>query len=354
MARPDRVSSLSRSTAMDISIEDAYVALGIAPGAPAGEVKAAWRRLASRWHPDRNPTAEAAALMQRINGAYERILHAHGVDDEPEDAAPAAPSPAPSPGPVLRRRVRLSLEEAALGTTRTLRGRVIDPCPACDAKGTTGAVAGCTHCGGSGQVSGSLWFGWMPTSTRCPQCEGRGQVPAPCADCGGRGHRRHRYERRVRFPAGMRDGDVLNAHVSTDAADSTLELHLRIAAHPFFTVDETAPGLLRCDMPVDGFAWLAETWAEVPTLEGPQQMRLRRGRLTYRLRGQGMPLDRGGADRGDLVVTVAPSFPDTLSPRRQALLEKLAADSSADAEPDALRAWRQQMAGWQRSRGDDA
>ena len=72
---------------MDISIEDAYVALGIPPGAPAGEVKAAWRRLASRWHPDRNPSAEAAALMQRINGAYERLMGARQDDDATAQAA---------------------------------------------------------------------------------------------------------------------------------------------------------------------------------------------------------------------------------------------------------------------------
>jgi molecular chaperone DnaJ len=340
---------------MDTSIEDAYVALGIAPGSPAGEVKAAWRRLASRWHPDRNPTAEAAALMQRINGAYERILHAHGSDDAPEDTADDG---APFPGPVLRRRVRLTLEEAALGTTRTLRGRVIETCAGCDGTGSSGARTGCANCGGSGQVrGGSLWFGWMPTSVRCPACEGRGQVPASCADCGGSGQRRRRYERRVRFPAGVRDGDVLNAHVrthlgpdGTDAVDGTLELHLRIAAHPFFTVDDAAPGLLRCEMPVDGFAWLAEAWTGVPTLDGPQQMRLRRGHLTYRLRGQGLPLDRGSAERGDLVVSVAPSFPDTLSPRRQALLEELAADTDEQADSEAVRAWRQQLADWQRSR----
>jgi molecular chaperone DnaJ len=316
---------------MDISIEDAYVALGIAPGAPAGEVKAAWRRLASRWHPDRNPSAEAAALMQRINGAYERILVEHGIEDETADAAPAAGSA----GPVLRRRVRLSLEEAALGTTRTLRGRVIEPCGACDAAGTIGAT-GCTHCGGSGQVRSSLWFGWVPSSSRCGQCDGRGQVPAACADCGGRGHHRHRYERRVRFPAGVREGDVLNAHVSVhgaDGVDGTLELHLRIAPHPFFTTDAADPSLLRCDMPVHGFTWLAEHWAEVPTLEGPQQMRLRRGHLTYRLRGQGLPRERGSAQRGDLVVTVAPRFPQTLSPRQQALVEELAATAADRTAP---------------------
>jgi molecular chaperone DnaJ len=330
---------------MDISIEDAYVALGIPPGAPPSEVKAAWRRLASRWHPDRNPSAEAAALMQRINGAYERILH--GPDDEAEDAAAAGASP----GPVLRRRVRLDLEEAALGTTRVLRGRVIETCTACDGAGTTGALAACGHCDGSGSVRSSLWFGWMPASSRCTHCDGSGRLPVPCPDCGGHGTLRRRYERRVRFPAGVRDGDVLNAHVrGADGVDGTLELHLRVAAHPFFTTDEADPGLLRCEMPVDGFAWLAEAWAEVPTLEGPQQMRLRRGRLTYRLRGQGRPLERGGTARGDLVISVAPSFPDTLSPRRQAMLEKLAADTGTDAEPDAVRAWRGQMAHWQRGR----
>lgn len=331
---------------MDISIEDAYVALGIAPGAPAGEVKAAWRRLASRWHPDRNPSAEAAALMQRINGAYERIMGAHRDGDATAQAAPAADAP----GVVLRRRVRVSLEEAALGTIRSVRGRFIDPCTTCDGAGTAGALSDCPHCKGTGQLRGSLWFGWMPTSTRCEHCDGRGRVPAPCPDCAGRGHHRRRYERRVRFPAGLRDGDVLHADADADGVDAALELHLRVAAHPFFTTDAADPSLLRCEMPVDGFAWLAEAWTEVPTPEGPQQMRLRRGRLTYKLRGQGLPVERGSTLRGDLVVTVAPSFPDTLSPRRQALLEKLAADTGTDAEAGALRAWREQLGQWQRAR----
>jgi molecular chaperone DnaJ len=336
---------------MDISIEDAYVALGITPGAPAGEVKAAWRRLASRWHPDRNPSAEAKALMQRINGAYERIMGAQAGDDATAQAQPAAAMPAV----VLRRRVRVSLEEAALGTLRTVRGRYIDTCRACEGAGTSSAPSPCAHCKGTGQLRGSLWFGWMPTSTRCTHCDGRGQAAAPCADCSGRGHHRRRYERRVRFPAGLRDGDVLHADANADGIDAALELQLRVAAHPFFTTDAAQPGLLRCEMPVDGFAWLAECWTEVPTLDGPQQMRLRRGRLTYKLRGQGMPVERGSGVRGDLVVTVAPSFPDTLSPRRQALLEKLAADTSAEAEPDTLRAWREQLARWQQAqtaRGD--
>lgn len=327
---------------MDISIEDAYVALGIAPGAPTGEVKAAWRRLASRWHPDRNPSAEAAALMQRINGAYERIMGAHRDGDATARAEPAAGAP----GIVLRRRVRVTLEEAALGTIRTVRGRFIDRCTLCDGAGTADTLSACRPCNGTGQLRSSLWFGWMPTGTRCTHCDGRGQVPAPCPDCSGRGHHRRHYERRVRLPAGLRDGDVLHADASADGIDVALELQLRVAAHPFFTTDAADPGLLRCEMPVDGFAWLAESWTEVPTPDGPQQMRLRRGHLTYKLRGQGLPVARGSAVRGDLLVTVAPSFPDTLSPRRQALLEKLAADTSADAESTAVRAWREQLAHW--------
>jgi len=329
-----------------MSIEDAYVALGIEPGAPAAEVKAAWRRLASRWHPDRNPSAEAAALMQRINGAYERILQAAGEDAAPaEPAARAEAADDATAGPVLRRRVRLSLEEAALGCTRTLRGRVTETCVSCAGAGTTGAVAACSHCGGSGQLRGSLWFGWMPTASRCPRCEGRGKLPAPCADCGGRGRHTRRFERRVRFPAGLRDGDVLNAAPrSDDGFDGTLELHLRLRPHRFFTVDDTDPALLRCEMPVDGFTWLAEGWTAVPTLDGTQQMRLRRGRLTYRLRGQGLPLARGSAQRGDYLVGITPCFPETLSPRQQALLEKLAASATPDGEPDAVRAWRETLA----------
>ena len=112
-------------------------------------------------------------------------------------------------------------------------------------------------------------------------------------------------------------------------------------------------GSLRCEMPVDGFAWIAGAWIEVPTLTGLQQMRLQRGRHVYRLRGQGLPLERRGSTRGDYLVTVVPTFPDLLSVEQQTLLDRLVSASLTADEPaaaGAIRAWRRTVQVWDRSR----
>lgn len=285
-------------------IEHAYAELGLAPGASEAQVKAAWRRLVAQWHPDRNAAPGALARMQRINTAYETIRL--GPDDA---AAPAqAPDPAAAVRP-LRRRVRLSLEEAATGCVKPVRGQRSEVCTSCD---------------GAGELRRPGWYGWMAST-------------APCSACAGRGRLARGYRHTVRIPPGARAGDRLQAHT----AGATLELQIEIAPHPLFTLD--ADGTLRCEMPVDGFAWMAERWVEVPTLAGLQHMRLRRAHRSYRLRGQGFP-DRGGA-RGDCVVTIEPRFPDSLSAEQEALLERLSAAGTAP-----LADWQRRLRAWERRR----
>jgi molecular chaperone DnaJ len=97
-------------------------------------------------------------------------------------------------------------------------------------------------------------------------------------------------------------------------------------------------------MPVEGFAWMAGRWVDVPTLTGMQQMRLRRGHHVYRLRGQGFPSERRGA-RGDYVVTIVPTFPEALSAEQEALLDRLAATQAG-----ALHAWQRTLKAWDRGR----
>jgi molecular chaperone DnaJ len=129
-----------------------------------------------------------------------------------------------------------------------------------------------------------------------------------------------------------------------DAFDGMLELQIEVASHRLFSVADD--GTLRCEMPVDGFSWLASAWIDVPTLTGLQQMRLQRGRHMYRLREQGLPLERNGTRRGDFIVTVAPAFPDVLSEAQQALLDQLAR-SSGDPGGE-LQAWRRNLQAWER------
>lgn len=292
---------------MRLVIEHAYAELGLAPGANAAQVKAAWRRLVAQWHPDRNAAPGALARMQRINTAYKTIRL--GPAEAGDAGAGAAAPAAPSSGRPLRRRVRLSLEEAAAGCVKPLRGRRSEDC---------------TSCGGQGELRRPGWYGWLSSV-------------APCGDCAGRGRHSRAFRHDVRIPAGARHGDLLQAATPAGA----LELQIVLAPHPLFVLDEH--GVLRCEVPVDGFAWMAERWVEVPTLAGLQQMRLRRDHQVYRLRGQGYP-DRAGT-RGDCVIHIVPRFPATLGTEQEALLDRLVAASG-----DTLGDWPRRLQAWAQRR----
>jgi molecular chaperone DnaJ len=281
--------------------------------------------------------------MQRINRAYDRIRLGHVEPAEHTE-------PAATTGPVVHRRVRLSVEQAALGATRVLRGKLTHHCTRCDGQGVLPATTPCPTCEGAGTRRSPVWFGWMSAREACDTCGGTGTVQAPCPACHGQGHTTRRYARSVRFPAGVRHGDVLTidgAGPHAGGFDGSLEMAVELTPHPFFALGDH--GTLRCQMPVDGFAWLAESWIDVPTLGGLQHMRLRRGRHVYRLRGQGWPLAHDGTDRGDLIVTVTPTFPDRPAPHQQALLEQLAALSTPQ-DAKATREWDRTLKAWTKAR----
>lgn len=361
-----------------MEIDDAYAELGLTPQASEAEVKAAWRRLAARWHPDRNDSPGAVLRMQHINRALEEIRRSRlaaeaGAPEEASDPGDADTSPgddrhagasqAAGPDRILHLAVRLTLEEAALGCVTELRGEVVDDCPDCAATGVLEIAGGCGDCGGTGRVRRHAWFGWLSEEFECAACQGSGTARLPCAGCGGTGRLPPRgYRHRVRIPAGVRDGDRLEvpARPSPDGgpAGDALELSVELLPHPFFVLDED--GTVRCELPVDGFAWMANRWINVPTPGGLQQMKLDRGHLVYRLRGQGYPVERGGA-RGDCLVRIEPLFPPGLGDEQEALLDRLVATNSGDPASAAgarCSAWRQALQDWQerlppRPRQDD-
>jgi molecular chaperone DnaJ len=322
-------------------IENAYAELGLVPGASEAEVKAAWRRLVSQWHPDRNKTANALGRMQRINTAYEQIRLAGFEPGSPAANDMAATPSAPDPGPrgrTIRRRVRLTLEEAALGCTKVLRGNVTDGCGRCDGRGFRVLARACGECAGTGVVRQRAWYGWVSAMATCAACNGEQVAREVCDACEGAGQHTATYRHSVRIPAGVRQADML--HVEHRAG--TIELRVELSAHKFFILDNDA--ILRCEMPVDGFAWMASRWIDVPTLTGVQRMRLRRDHHVYRLRGQGFPCERGGP-RGDYVVTVVPTFPESLSAEQEALLDRLIATPAGP-----VRTWHRTLQAWDRGR----
>ncbi len=370
----------------------AFDELGLSASATEREIKAAWRRLASQWHPDRNPSAEAVRRMQRINRAFDAIREAgfrNPVDWSPFDdvaQAPEAPEPAPPPEPPPRarpgakshakaqapepppeaddpsadddadaearkpilRRVKLTLEEAAAGCVKVLSGKLQQDCATCGGVGQTGPTLRCPKCRGSGQVR-QHYFGWPGETLACVSCEGTGQVRHVCAACQGEGTATRSYQVKVRIPPGVRPGDRLHVprrRTGRDAPPADLDISVEWQEHPLFMLDDD--GTLRCEVPVDGFAWLAQQEVPVPTLGGPQPLRLRRDRLQYLLPGQGFPLRGRNGARPDQVVLVRPVFPENTSAEQDALLQQLIA-SIAAAAPAPLKDWQRRMAAWEKT-----
>jgi len=377
---------------MILGTDDAFSELGLSPDASESEVKAAWRKLVSQWHPDRNDSALAVARIQRINRAFEEIRNArqHGAaggsptttrsarassaatkaaqrdaDARAKDKAKAeadarakaeaeaqAHAEAVSRRKPIQRKVKLALEEAASGCIKVLRGQITEPCAECAGAGHIVLGGNCAQCRGSGAISKRGWFGWPSAVTECQACNGGGIAMESCAACAGTGKCEPLpYEVHVRIPPGVRSGDLLHVDARRPRRDrppADVEIRIDVAAHAFFMLEDD--GVVRCEVPVDGFAWVAGRTLQVPTLHGLQPLKMRRDQLQYRLAGQGFPLTRGGA-RGDQCITLVPVFPEALSGDQEILLDQLIASSgAADGQPSdpRLRAWAKGLRAWEK------
>jgi DnaJ-class molecular chaperone len=333
-----------------MDVEDPYHELGLAPGCSDAEVKAAWRRLSARWHPDRNHSPQALRKIQRINRALEEIRRVRG-----EPAVEAEEDPASAPEPTVEHTVRLTLEEVVTGCVREVRGEVVDDCADCEGSGLQLHAAECRECGGAGHIRQHLWFAWVSSTAECSACQGHGKTRRACPACAASGKApASKYRCRVQVAPGARAGDLLEVTARVQGRQHRHKLALRLRVelqpHEFFTAE--ADGTLKCELPVDGFAWIANRWIEVPTPRGLQQMKLRRGYLSYRIKGAGLPW-AAGAEAADCIVTVVPLFPEELSRDQEAAIDRLVKSNSGAAGTvagDRMAAWNQLLAGWQKRR----
>ena len=300
-----------------MDIREAYRELGLNPNADDLQLKDAWRRLVSRWHPDRNRSPDAAVRIQRINKAYHHIRECRDDTDAPQEDVS-----------------RPNREAQPFAETQVIERLV---------------AAACKGCRGSGAIKRAALFGWLWTDEACGACGGDGRQREQCQTCEGEGSRVVRYQRSVRFPAGVRAGTVLTVPSSHhDGFELLLEIRVQFEEHPFFVLED---GILRCEMPVDGYAWIANRWVDVPAPGGLQQMRLNRDALVYRLRGKGFPSEPRGP-QGDYIVKVVPTFGSLDDPAQQKLLDRLilASEKAADASKDsALGQWRRSLKSWSKA-----
>lgn len=333
-----------------MELDDPYHELGLAPDCSDAEVKAAWRRLSARWHPDRNHNPQALRKIQRINRALEMIRNAREEPAaETEDAAPGAEEF------TVEHTVRVTLEEVATGCVREVRGELIEDCAECKGSGLQLQATECSVCRGTGRIRQHLWFAWVSPTVECTACQGHGKTRQGCTTCAASGKAPARkYRCRVRVASGARAGDLFDVTARVQGSQHRRKLALRVRVelqpHELFTAEPD--GTVKCELPVDGFAWMANRWIEVPTLRGLQQMKLLRSHLNYRIKNAGLPWTNE-AEAADCIVTVVPMFPEDLSQEQEAAIDTLVASNSGTAGTsarDRMVAWTRLVDNWQDQR----
>ncbi len=362
-----------------MSKRDYYEVLGVGKTAADQEIKSAYRRLAMRHHPDKNPNdataeekfkeaAEAYAVLSDAEQRrrYDRFGHAGvssaagaswgapgfgGIEDILGDlfgfgdvfggARTSSRRSAAQRGADLRYDLEIKLEEAANGMTAQLRIPRLESCDTC--KGS-GAAAGtqpesCQTCGGMGQVR--YQQGFFSVVRTCHLCRGTGRViGTPCADCKGAGRIEREKSMEVKIPAGVETGSRLRVQGEGESGTSggpagDLYVVIHVAEHEQF---ERQGSNLYSSVPVTFAQAALGSELQVETLDSPQTLKIPTGTQTgtvFRLKGQGMPV-LGGRGRGDLFVAVTVITPTSLTREQRKLLEQLAQVETRDLEDKGL------------------
>lgn len=356
---------------------DYYEILGVARSATEKEIAAAYRKLAIKYHPDKNPGddeavqrfKEAAEAFEVLNDAdkrarYDRFGHAGvevaggaphftDVNDIFEafgdifgdslfgdifGGARGRRGRRVRRGADVRCDITIDLLEAARGTTKTVGFEREERCPECRG---TGAKPGsspetCRYCGGHGQVVQSS--GIFRVQTTCPACHGAGTViKVPCPTCGGGAAMRKKVQREVRIPPGVDCQTSLRLTGEgnpspTGGPPGDCYCVITVREHPLFHREGQH---LVCQVPITYSQAALGATLEVPTLEGRDELHIPPGTQTgevFRLRGRGMP-DPRHRGKGDLLVQLSIEVPKNLTRRQEELLRELAEEEQANVSP---------------------
>ncbi|NTV10767.1 MAG: DnaJ domain-containing protein [Zoogloea sp.] len=317
---------------------DPYAILGLKHGASLEEVRRAYKRLAMRWHPDRNPAPDAHAQFSEIRSAYDRLT-GNAMQDE-EEQAPSGDQN----GESHHDHVTLTLEEAAFGATREIVVTSRTPCKNCDGTGrrSYSRTTMCGTCFGSGRVRGA-----GGNLVRCHQCDGRGFITESlCSSCDGRGWKASDRTLQIQVPPGMLAGETLRLAGQGGAAPDgggqagDLFVEIRLATHPLFRLEGRD---LHVKVPVSVLRRLTGGSITVPTLSGLRDIMLAPGgQNEMRIEGAGFP-KRKERPAGDLLVHFHTVFPQHLNGSQLNLLRT--ADRMMESD---LERQSPELAEWQR------
>jgi molecular chaperone DnaJ len=339
---------------------DFYEVLGVDKKAPADEIKKAYRKLARKYHPDRNPDDKGAEeRFKEVQQAYDTLSDAEkrkeydaggafggfgrgrgaaggGFTSDLGDifstifgrGGPGEPEPAR--GRDLETEVRLSFDQAVSGTEVSVTVPKQATCATCHGNGAKPGTTPvtCPRCGGRGVDNQSQ--GFFSISQPCPQCGGRGQiVESPCETCGGSGLTLQRKRYRVKVPAGVHDGTRIR--VAGKGEDGPLggrpgDLYVITRVAPSAVFKQRGDGNLEVTVPITIAEAIEGGTVEVPTLNGTKRIRIPAGTehgTVQRLRGEGPP-KTNGRGRGDILYRLEIEVPRDLSREQKDALEGFA------------------------------
>lgn len=342
---------------------DYYEVLGVDRSAGDSDLKKAYRKLALKFHPDKNPgdqaaeekfkeAAEAYEVLRDANkrqiydqyghqglegsgfsgfGGFEDIFSSFGdiFEDFFGFGGGRRSGRRVNRGADLRYDMQLTFMEAAFGTEKKIDVEKAEACTECKGSGAepgTGAET-CPQCGGSGQVGRSQ--GFFTVRTTCNHCRGQGQVIAnPCKGCRGHGKVLSQKKVSVRIPGGVDNGSRLRLTSEGEAGayggpHGDLYVFIHVEAHDFFKRDDTN---VLCQIPISFVQAALGDTINIPTLKGETDLEVPKGTQPgdlFRLRGEGIPSLRNG-HRGDQIVQVNVKTPTNLNKKQVSLLKEFA------------------------------
>jgi len=355
-----------------MSKRDYYEVLGVTRAAKDEEIKGAFRKLAMKWHPDKNPgDHDCEHRFKEINeaydvlkdgqrrAAYDRFGHAafeqggagfgtdfasafHDIFDDlfGMGGGRRGRGSGRERGADLRYNLEITLEEAFAGKTAQVQLPTSVTCETCSG---TGAKPGtqptaCRHCGGSGRIRHAQ--GFFTLERTCPVCQGRGSmIEQPCKSCSGAGRMTRERTLEVQIPAGVEDGTRIRLANEGEAglrggASGDLYIFLSLVPHAIFQREGAD---LYCRVPIAMTTASLGGEFEVPTIDGGRtRVKIPEGTQTgkrLRMPGKGMPVLRSKA-RGDMYVQVTVETPQKLTKRQQELLREFEKESSKDTHPE--------------------
>jgi len=346
-----------------MSKRDLYEILGVAKEASQDDIKKAYRKLAMKHHPDRNPDDKSAEEKfkevqaaydilsdEEKRAAYDRYGHAAfeqgggGPGGFGAGAGGASFSDifgdvfgdifgggggrgrgGPQRGADLRYTLEISLEDAVKGTKVQIKVPKLETCGTCEGSGAKkgSSPVTCTTCKGQGQVR--IQQGFFTLQQTCPACRGAGKtIKDPCPDCRGQGRVQKSKTLSVSIPAGVDSGDRIRLAGEGEAGpmggpNGDLYVQVSVLAHEFFDRDGND---LHCEVPISFVDAALGGELEVPTMDGRVKLKIPPETQTgksFRVRGKGVPNVRGGG-QGDLICQVVVETPVNLNGKQKELL----------------------------------